>query len=143
MSLAEAMPEKHFEFVPTKGEFKGVRPFGQQIRHVAAVNFIVAAGLLGEKASFDPKLENGPPEIKTRAETLKFLKDSFAKAHQALATVSENNITEMVANPFSPANKMPRLALANIFTWHGFDHYGQMVVYLRMNGLVPPASRPQ
>jgi uncharacterized damage-inducible protein DinB len=143
VSLAEAMPEGKFEFVPTQGEFKNVRSFGKQVRHVAAVNFIVAGGLLGEKPPFDAKLEDGPPEIKTRAETLKFLKDSFAKAHQALTTVNEKNLTDMVTNPFNPQGKIPRLGLATIFTWHGFDHYGQMAVYVRMNGIVPPASRPK
>jgi hypothetical protein len=143
VSLAEAMPEGKFEFVPTQGEFKNVRSFGKQVRHVAAVNFIVAGGLLGEKPPFDAKLEDGPPEIKTRAESLKFLKDSFAKAHQALTTVNDKNLTDMVTNPFNPQGKIPRLGLATIFTWHGFDHYGQMAVYLRMNGIVPPASRPK
>jgi uncharacterized damage-inducible protein DinB len=143
VSLAEAMPENKFEFIPTEGEFKNVRSFGKQIRHVAAVNFIVAGGLLGEKPPFDAKLDDGPPEIKTRAESLKFLKDSFAKAHQALKTVNEKNLTDMVTNPFNPQGKIPRLGLATIFTWHGFDHYGQMAVYLRMNGTVPPASRPK
>jgi hypothetical protein len=143
VSLGEAMPEGKFEFVPTQGEFKNVRSFGKQVRHVAAVNFIVAGGLLGEKPPFDAKLEDGPPEIKTRAESLKFLKDSFAKAHQALTTVNEKNLTDMVTNPFNPQGKIPRLGLATIFTWHGFDHYGQMAVYVRMNGIVPPASRPK
>jgi hypothetical protein len=143
VSLAEAMPESKFEFVPAQGEFKNVRSFGKQIRHVAAVNYIVAGGLLGEKPPFDAKLEDGPSEIKTRAESLKFLKDSFAKAQQALETVNEQNLSDMVTNPFNPKGKIPRLGLATIFTWHGFDHYGQMAVYLRMNGEIPPASRPK
>lgn len=143
VSLAEAMPESKFEFAPSKGEFKNVRSFGKQIRHVAAVNYIVAGGLLGENPPFDAKLDDGPPEIKTRAETLKFLKDSFAKAYQALQTINEQNVTEMVTNPFNPKGKIPRLGLGTIFTWHGFDHYGQMAVYLRMNGTIPPASRPK
>lgn len=143
VSLAEAMPEDKFEFVPANGEFKGVRTFGRQIRHVAATNFVIAAGLLQEKPPFDPKLDDGPAEIKTRAETLKFMKDSFAQAHKAIATLNEKNLTEMVPNPWNPEGRMARLGLGSIFTWHGFDHYGQMVVYLRMNGLIPPASRPQ
>lgn len=143
VSLAEAMPEGKFEFVPSQGEFNKVRSFGKQIRHVAAVNYIVAGGLLGEKPPFDANQEDGPPEINTRDETLKFLKDSFAKAHQALKTINEKNVTEMITNPFNPKGKMPRLGLGTIFTWHGFDHYGQMAVYLRMNGIIPPASRPK
>lgn len=139
--LAEAMPEDKFEFAPTEGEFKGVRTFGTQVRHIAATNLLVAAALLGEKAPFDAKLDNGPAEIKSRADSLKFLKDSFAQAHKAAATINQKNATEMVPSPWSPTNKMPRLDLGTILTWHSYDHYGQMVVYLRMNGVIPPASR--
>jgi uncharacterized damage-inducible protein DinB len=143
VSLAEAMPEDKFEFAPTEGEFKGVRTFGTQVRHIAATNLLVAAALLGEKSPFDPKLDNGPAEIKSREESLKFLKDSFAQAHKAMATINQKNATEMVQNPWSPEKKMPRLDLGTILNWHSYDHYGQMVVYLRMNGVVPPASRQQ
>src|SRR5262245_54718809 len=139
--LAEAMPADKFEFAPTEGEFKGVRTFGTQVRHIAATNTLIAAALLGEKAPFDPKLDNGPENIKTRDESLKFLKDSFAQAHKAVATINQKNATEMIQNPWSPEKKMPRLDLGTILNWHSYDHYGQMVVYLRMNGVVPPASR--
>jgi uncharacterized damage-inducible protein DinB len=141
VSLAEAMPEDKFEFAPTQGEFKGVRTFGTQVRHIAATNIVVAAALLGEKAPFDPKLDNGPAEIKSREESLKFLKDSFAQSHKAVATINQKNATEMIQNPWSPQKKMPRLDLGTILNWHSYDHYGQMVVYLRMNGVIPPASR--
>lgn len=139
--LTEAMPEDKFEFAPTSGEFKGVRTFAQQAKHVAATNFVVAAGLLQEKPKVDPKLENGPDDIKTKADVVKFLKDSFAEAHKAIALVNKKNVTQMLPNPFAPDRKMARLGMATIFTWHGYDHYGQMVVYLRMNGIIPPASR--
>lgn len=139
--LAEAMPEDKFEFAPTEGEFKGVRTFGTQVRHIAAQNTLIAAALLGEKAPFDPKLDNGPENIKTREDSLKFLKDSFAQAHKAVATINQKNATEMVQDPWSPEKKRPRLDLGTILNWHSYDHYGQMVVYLRMNGVVPPASR--
>src|SRR2546430_14955918 len=57
---AEAMPEEKYSFVPTTGEFKGVRTFSQQVKHVAAVNYIVAAGILGEKAPVDTRGGDGP-----------------------------------------------------------------------------------
>jgi hypothetical protein len=69
-----------------------------------------------------------------------YLKDSFAEAHKALDGLNSNNLMELV--PIEGGAKRPRLALANIFLWHGFDHYGQMALYLRMNGIIPPASRP-
>jgi uncharacterized damage-inducible protein DinB len=137
----EAMPEEKFGFAPTNGEFKGVRTFAQQAKHIAAVNYIVAASILGEKPPIDTGGENGPESVKTKAEIVKFLKDSFAYAHKAVATINDSNTIEPpIKNPFGegPAT---RLGMAAVFSWHGFDHYGQIVEYLRMNGIVPPASR--
>ena len=134
---AEAMPADKYDFAPTNGEFKGVRTFAQQVKHVAAVNYLVAAALLGEKPPVGGG-ETGPDSIKTKDQIVQFLKDSFTYTHKALGTVNDKNLIEMIDGPF---NKSSRLSLASIVTWHSFDHYGQMVVYLRMNGIVPPASR--
>jgi len=137
---AEAMPEDKYGFAPTNGEFKGVRTFGQQVKHVAAVNYMLAAAILSENPPVELGGENGPDSIKTKADILKFAKDSFAYAHKAVATVTAENATGEVASPFGEG-KTTRMGLATVFAWHGFDHYGQMVEYLRMNGIVPPASR--
>lgn len=137
--LVEAMPADKFQFAPSNGEFKGVRTFALQARHVATVNYMVASSLLGEKSPVDAKSENGPDDLKTKEQIVKYVKDSFSYAHKAIATVNDKNTTEMIEGPFG--GKAARLGLAGILTWHGFDHYGQMVVYLRMNGIVPPASR--
>ena len=142
VSAAEAMPEDKFNFAPTQGEFKGVRTFAQQIKHVAAVNYMFAAGILGEKPPVDVKSENGPDSMTSKADIVKFLKDSFAYTHKAANSVTETNVMEMVPSPFGP-NQITRLRLVLIMVSHPFDHYGQMVEYLRMNGIVPPASRPQ
>jgi len=142
VGVAEAMPADKFDFVPTQGEFKESRTFAQEVRHVATANFLFAAALTGEKSPYTTDdAFNGPASVKTREETLKFMKDSFAAVHKALDSINDSNVTEMVTGPFG--GKMSRLALGNIVTWHSFDHYGQMVVYLRMNGIVPPASRQQ
>jgi uncharacterized damage-inducible protein DinB len=137
---AEAMPEDKFGFAPTNGEFKGVRTFAQQIKHVAAVNYELAAAILEEKPPADIGDESGPASITTKADTLKYLKESFEYVHKAMATINEKNVTETVKSPFGEGS-VSRLGLATMVTSHGFDHYGQMVVYLRMNGIVPPASR--
>jgi uncharacterized damage-inducible protein DinB len=137
---AEAMPEDKFNFAPTNGEFKGVRSFGQQIKHVAAVNYELGAAILEEKPPVDIGDESGPASISTKAEILKYLNDSFAYVHKAILTVNEKNFVGTVKSPFGEG-KVSRLGLATSVAWHGFDHYGQMVVYLRMNGIVPPASR--
>jgi uncharacterized damage-inducible protein DinB len=137
---AEAMPEDKYAFAPTNGEFKGVRSFAQQVKHIAAVNYIVAAGILGEKPPVETGGESGPEAMKSKADIVKFLKDSFAYAHKATASITDANATEPIPSPFGEG-KTTRLESATVFTWHSFDHYGQIVVYLRMNGIIPPASR--
>jgi uncharacterized damage-inducible protein DinB len=137
---AEAMPEDKYAFAPTAGEFKGVRTFAQEVKHVAAVNYMVAAAILGEKPPLELGGENGPDSIKSKAEIVKFAKDSFAYAHKAVATITAENAMGEIKSPFGEG-KVTRLGMATVFAWHGFDHYGQMVEYLRMNGIVPPASR--
>ncbi len=139
----EAMPDDKFNFAPTNGEFKGVRTFRDQAMHVAATNYAVAAGILGEKPPVDlGKGENGPDNIKSKADVVKFVKDSCAYTHKALQTVNASNLNGWIKNPFGEG-QATRLGMAMIVTWHSFDHYGQMVEYLRMNGIIPPASRQQ
>lgn len=137
---AEAMPEDKYGFAPTEGEFKGVRTFRQQVKHVAAVNYELSAALLEEKPPVDVGDEAGPASVVTKADVLKYLQDSFVYVHKAVQTVNEKNLVETVKSPFGEGS-VTRLGLATSVAWHGFDHYGQMVEYLRMNGIVPPASR--
>ena len=143
--LVEAMPENKFTFAPTKGEFKGVRTFALQAKHVAHTNFTIFALLLSEKlpANVDPKEDDGPPRMTSKAEIVTYLKDSFAMGHRAMAGLTEAALTERMANPDGDGPGPTRLGAASLTVWHSYDHYGQMVEYLRMNGIVPPASRPQ
>ena len=139
--LAEAIPADKYDFAPTGGEFKTVRTFAQQMTHVAAVNYMVASAALGEKNPSEPGLsENGPASIKGKDAVVKYLKDSFAYAHKAAAALTAENMLEEMAPPYG-SRKMPRLEILSEVVWHTFDHYGQSVVYARMNGIVPPASR--
>ena len=140
VSAAEAMPEDKYSFAPTNGEFKGARTFGEQVKHVAAVNYIFGAAILGEKVPVDVGEESGPAAMKTKAEIIRYLKESFAYVHKAIATINDKNLVEPMKSPFGEG-KVTRLSLATSVAGHGFDHYGQMVEYLRMNGIVPPASR--
>jgi DinB superfamily len=137
---AEAMPEDKYAFAPTSGEFKGVRTFAQQVKHVASVNYMLAAGILGEKPPVDPMGENGPDSIKSKADIIKYLKDSFAYLHKAVESINEGNLVIPTKDPFGEGNAT-RLGMAVGAVAHPFDHYGQMVEYLRLNGIVPPASR--
>jgi hypothetical protein len=137
---AEAMPEDKYSFAPTSGEFKGVRTFAQQARHVAAVNYLVGAAILEEKPPIELGGENGPDSVKSKAESVKFLKESFAYAHKAVGTINDGNLLKPIKSPFGEGTTT-RLGMATLIVGHCFDHYGQMVEYLRMNSIIPPASR--
>lgn len=141
VSLAEAMPADKYNFAPTVGEFTGVRTFALQMRHIASVNYEVAAAMLAEKCPVEMgKNENGADSLDNKDAIVKYLKDSFTYAHKAIASITAQNYLGEVKSPFGEGNAT-RASLATIFAWHSFDHYGQAVVYARMNGVIPPASR--
>jgi len=138
---AEAMPEDKFNFSPESlkisgSDYQGVRTFAVQVKHIAASNYFLWSHLTGDKLPEGLKDGNGPENLKTKAEIMKFLHDSFALGHKAAATLTNENMLQIAEN-----SKSPRLYLATFAVAHAFDHYGQMVEYLRMNGIVPPASR--
>ena len=144
VSAAEAMPEDKYSFAPTNGEFKGVRTFAEEVKHIGFANHLFFGPLMGE--TIDTKNiqqeSNGPAELKTKAEIVQYLKDSFALGHKAIATITAGNQVTPLEKPVFPFLST-RLAIANIGTFHPMDHYGQMVEYLRMNSIIPPASRPR
>jgi hypothetical protein len=141
LDAAEAMPEDKFNFSPESsnipgGEYKGVRTFAVQVKHVAASNYFIWSPVTGDKLPEGLKDGNGPENLKTKADIIKFLKDSFTLGHRAAAALTAENILQAPEH-----SKSPRLYLATFGVAHAYDHYGQMVEYLRMNGIVPPASR--
>jgi DinB superfamily len=140
VAAADAMPDAKYDFAPTQGEFKGVRTFGGEVKHMAVANYALGSGILGEKPPIELSGPNGPENIKSKAEIMKFLNDSFAYAHKAINTINESNTLEPIKGPFGP-DMTTRLTLAIRLIGHPYDHYGQMVEYLRMNGIIPPASR--
>lgn len=139
----DAMPADKFGFAPTDGEFKGVRTFGQMVKHLSATNHILAAAALGEDPPADAGDEVGPEAVRTKAEILMYLKSSFAHLDKAIQAIGQTNVP-VNASPISPLKKgdVTRLALVVESLMHVADHYGQIVEYLRVNGVVPPASRP-
>jgi len=139
----EAMPADKFGFAPTDGEFKGVRTFGQMVKHLSATNYILAAVALGEQPPADAGDELGPETVRTKAEILNYLDGSFAQLYRATEAIGQM-IPSVNASPISPLKQgeITRSALIVESLMHAYDHYGQMVEYLRMNGVVPPASRP-
>ena len=146
VEAAEAMPEDKFDFSPEKlnisgSDYKGVRTFGEQLKHVAASNYLIWSPITGEKPPDNVNDGKGPENMKAKAEIIKFLKDSFAFGHKAVATLNDTNLVQPVVRNNRPPTT--RLFLATFAAAHAFDHYGQLVEYLRMNGIVPPASRGQ
>jgi hypothetical protein len=141
VEAAEAMPEDKFNFTPESlnipgSEYEGVRTFALQVKHVAASNYFIWSPLTGDKLPEGLKDGNGPENLKSKAEIIKFLKDSFAMGHRAAATLTTENMLQNAEH-----SKSLRLHLATFGVAHANDHYGQMVEYLRMNGIVPAASR--
>jgi uncharacterized damage-inducible protein DinB len=143
VSLAEAMPAEKYSFAPKQGEFSGVRTFAQQVSHIAAVNYEVAAAVLGEPNPTQMGAnENGPANLQSKAAIVDYLKQSFAYTHKAMRMLNQENLMGQIQSAFG-SNKVPRLNMATVPQWHTFDHYGQMVVYARMCGVIPPASLPR
>lgn len=142
-SAVDAMPADKFGFAPTDGEFKGVRSFGQMVKHLSATNHILAAAALGEAPPGDAGDEVGPENVRTKAEVLTYLKSSFMHLDKAVEAIGQTNIP-VSGSPISPLKRseVTRSALIAESLIHAFDHYGQIVEYLRMNGVVPPSSRP-
>jgi uncharacterized damage-inducible protein DinB len=140
-AAAEAMPADKYDFSPTNGNFKGVRTFGQQVKHIASFNFLFYSTILGEKPPAGSGAE-GPDSVKTKEQILKYFRDSYALGHRALVTITPENAATPLDHPPIPMFTT-RLSYAVIGVVHANDHYGQMVEYLRMNGIVPPSTAQQ
>jgi uncharacterized damage-inducible protein DinB len=145
VGAAEAMPDDKFNFTPVSlnipgSEYKTVKTFAEEVRHVAATNYLLWDAITGDKPPIESKENNGPPELKTKAEIVKYLKDSFAVGHKAAKSLTAENVVAQVPNPFG-RGQTTKLFCATFAVAHAYDHYGQMVEYLRMNGIIPPASR--
>jgi uncharacterized damage-inducible protein DinB len=147
-SAAEAMPEEKYGYRPAEGKFKNekpevgpaeVRTFAEQVKHVACANFAFAAELDGQKPP-DACDKGGSSPAKTKKELLIYLQDSFVAARKSLSAMSAKSMFDPIEGPYAGPNT--RLGLATVILWHAADHYGQMILYLRLNGIVPPASRP-
>ncbi|HKC70415.1 MAG TPA: DinB family protein [Terriglobales bacterium] len=142
LGVAEAMPQEKYGFAPTAGEFKGVRSFADQLKHIAADNYLLGAGILGENAPGNTEPgEKGSSAVQTKPEIIAYLKDSFAYMHRAAAAIDDEKrpIPTPGISPW-PEGTATRLGVAIEDCVHSWDHYGQLVEYLRMNGIVPSAG---
>jgi len=141
LDAAEAMPEDKFDFSPESlnlpgSEYKEVRTFAVEAKHIASSNYFLWSPLTGDKLPDGLKDGNGPETVKGKTAIIQFLKDSFALGHRAAATLTPQNMLQTPEHSTST-----RLHLAEFGVAHAYDHYGQMIEYLRMKGIVPPASR--
>jgi uncharacterized damage-inducible protein DinB len=141
MGVANAMPADKYDFAPSaaifapsqKTEYEGVRTFGAMVQHIAAANYFFASSFGGIKPEVDVKaLADG--KLKSKDEIVAALAASFAFVHKAIGTLTPQNAFESVRGT------QTRASMAGFVVAHGFDHYGQLAEYLRMNGIVPPAS---
>jgi len=143
VGVAQAMPAEKYNFAPTTGEFRSVRTFAEQLKHIAADNYLLGASILGEKPPADvTNDERGSSSVRSKPEIIAYLKESFAYMHRASAAIDDvqTPIPTPAISPW-PAGTATRLGVAIEACVHTYDHYGQLVEYLRMNGIVPPASR--
>jgi hypothetical protein len=145
-AAAEAMPADKWDYRPAPGLFKNEKPefgemrtFAEQVKHLACANFAFSAELDGTKPP-EACDKGGPSPAKTRTEILTYLRDSFAALKKSLSAITAKNMFDPIEGPYASPNT--RLGLAGICIWHAADHYGQMIIYLRLNGIIPPASRP-
>jgi uncharacterized damage-inducible protein DinB len=143
MGVVKAMPADKFDFAPSaaifvagqKAEFTKVRTFGQQAAHVAQANYFLYSTMSGMK----PDVNLGALGKMTKKDDIvAALAESFAFAHKAIAMLTEKNAFDAVK--INEPGVYTKATLALFGVGHAYDHYGQMVEYLRMNGIVPPAS---
>jgi uncharacterized damage-inducible protein DinB len=142
LTSAEAMPEDKFNFTPDSlgiknSNFKGVRTFAGQVMHLATDNIFIWSAVTGDSVRADIEDVNGPKNIKTKKEVIEYLKSSFAIGSKAISTLTNQNAMDMIQFRW---RKLPRLDLVFYALTHANEHYGQMVVYLRMCGIVPPPT---
>ena len=136
-SLAKTMPEQKWNFKPTQGAFADVRTFGEQVKHVACANEAWAKKLRGDTPP-DHCDTGGPNPAKTKSEILAYLHESFGMMDSEIAKSKLDNLMAPMKGAYAGDN---RLEVLNSALWHISDHYGQLIEYVRMNGIVPPASR--
>ena len=138
LGVAEAMPEDKYSYIPAGGNFDGVRSFGEQVKHVACAQFAFFNEFEGKKPPDDCE-KGGHDPAKSKAELIKYLKDSFDYSNRVLAALTANNALDRVEGRYAGPNT--KLGISVVAVWHITDHYGQLVEYLRVNGIVPPFTQ--
>ncbi len=138
IGLAEAMPADQYDTRPTDGAFDGVRTFGEQVKHAATMIYMTAAIVLQQKSPYGPGTnDNGPDAVQGKEQILTYLRGALVYARTAIASLTVDNHLDPLRTYFG---MQPRVEVAAGVMYHSYNHYGQMVVYARMRGVVPPSS---
>ena len=135
-AMAEDFPEDKYDYKPTPAQ----RSFAEQLLHAAGANYYFTNVVMGQKppAEEDPKRD----QYKTKADVVAFVKKSFADGAAAIKAKGDKGMNSLLVDPFS--HQQVRVSdMAYGFIEHGGEHYGQLVGYYRLSGLVPPESRPK
>jgi uncharacterized damage-inducible protein DinB len=127
------MEEANYAFKPVDT----VRTFGQILGHVAGANYVICSAAKGEKP---PHTEDAFEKLATKAEIVKAVADSMAYCDSAMAGATDATLGETIDMPFG-MGKAPRAAAVILNTNHLNEHYGNLVTYFRIKGIVPPSSR--
>jgi hypothetical protein len=138
LGVAEAMPEEKYDFVPTTGQFDDARTFREQVKHVACVQFALFNEFEGKQP---PPLceKGGPSSAKTKSDLIQYLQESFDYSNSVVLRLTATNSLDRVEGRYAAPTTKLGISVASI--WHVTDHYGQLVEYLRMNGIVPPVTQ--
>lgn len=138
LGVAEAMPESKYSFIPTAGNFEDARSFGEQLKHVACAQFAFFNEMEGKTPPAECE-KGGPSKAASKGGLIQYLRDSFDYGNKVLAAMDQKNMLDRIEGRYAGPNS--RLGMAVIAVWHMTDHYGQLVEYLRMNGIVPPVTQ--
>jgi uncharacterized damage-inducible protein DinB len=136
IAMAEDFPEDKYDFKPTPAQ----RSFAEQLLHAAGANYFFTSPAMGQKppSEEDPKRD----QYKTKADVVSFVKKSFADGATAIKAKGDKGMSDLLVDPFS--HQQVRVSdFAYGFIEHDGEHYGQLVGYYRLAGLVPPESRPK
>ncbi|MEO8099116.1 MAG: DinB family protein [Acidobacteriota bacterium] len=146
LGLAQKMPAERYNFAPAtgtppSGTFDGVRTFGLQVRHIATVMYQISSSVLGgEKPPVDiGTTDDGPNSLQTKDQIIQYFQGAIAFSHKAMRSITAENSLQPVPPPFQQPT---RAAAAAFIGLHSYDHYGQMVVYARLNGVTPGGGPP-
>ena len=136
IAMAEDFPEDKYDFKPTPAQ----RSFAEQLLHAAGANYYFINPFLGQKVpEGDPKRD----QYKTKAEVVAFVKKSFADGGALIKQKGDSGMSDLSLDPFSKDQQVRMSDQAWGFIEHSGEHYGQLVVYYRVAGLVRPESRPK